>query len=326
MTLNLDDVKSSKDWMPYQAQLDLLTTRSMVVGDESKALEYLKRIGYYRLSAYWYPFRQFELVQTRNKSLTYQKLDKFEPNTHFIDAVGLYLFDKQLKLLLVDALERIEVSLRVEIAHILGERDAHAHLKPELLHPSFTKKKNAYETWRKKYERHLADSKEDFVKHHQQSYQSKLPIWVACEILDFGSLSKLLSMMTVKDQQTITQSYGLPATSWQVFQSWIHTLNYVRNVCAHHSRLWNRNLDVQPSMPAGIFEWSDAFSGRTDLIARSFVALAIARHLVKLICPNTQWHHRVRVHLENFPSLHSTKTLGIGDMGCPMDWQKWWSR
>jgi abortive infection bacteriophage resistance protein len=314
-----------KDWLSYEAQVALLKERGMTVGDETKALDYLQRVGYYRLSAYWYPFRKYELVQTPQKTIIYQKLEDFEDNTHFLDAVELYLFDKKLKLLLVDALERIEVSVRVEVAHLLGKQDAHAHLKPELLHPSFTKKKNAYSDWLKKYEKQLHDSKEDFVKHHHQNYGSKLPIWAACEIWDFGTLSKLFAMMAVKDQQAIAHKYGLPPKEWETFQSWLKTLNYVRNICAHHSRLWNRNLDVQPKMPSGLYDWSDAFSGKQDLIARAFVAMAIIRHLAKKICPNTNWHYRVSEHLENFPELQSTKQLGLSDMGCPEDWTTWWN-
>lgn len=317
--------KNHKDWLSYEAQINRLKTRDMTIGDEAKAFDYLQRVGYYRLSAYWYPFRKYELVQTPEKKIVYLKLEAFEDGTHFLDAVELYLFDKKLKLLLVDALERIEVSVRVEVAHLLGKKDAYAHLKPELLHPSFTKKKNAYSDWLNKYEKQLNESKEDFVKHHHQHYGSKLAIWVASEVWDFGALSKLFAMMTVKDQQAIAQNYGLPTDEWETFQSWLKTLNYVRNVCAHHSRLWNRNLDVQPKMPNGIDLWCDAFSGKKDLISRSFVAIAITRYLVKQICPNTQWHQRVHDHLQNFPVLRSSKMLGLNDMGCPEAWLEWWN-
>jgi abortive infection bacteriophage resistance protein len=317
---------TEKKWLNYHDQLSLLESRGMLIGDFQKTLDYLKRVGYYRLSAYWYPFRNFELVQASDPKMHYQKLDSFQDNTHFLDAVELYLFDKKLKLLLVDALERIEVSLRVEISHLLGRKDQYAHLKPTILHPSFVNKKNAYQRWLSKYEKHLSDSKEDFVKHHQQHYQSKLPVWVACEIWDFGSLSKLLSMMKVQDQQAIAVTYGFPEDAWQLFQSWVHTLNYVRNVCAHHSRLWNRNLDVQPKMVKGLFDWSDVFANKSDLTSRSFVVLAITRYLVRQICPNTEWHERISDHLKRFPTMQSSRAVGLADMGCPEGWQDWWDQ
>ena len=111
----------SRPWMKFAEQLALLKSRGMDVGSEQAALSYLERIGYYRLSAYWHPFRVWMMQQHADSGrIASVRTDKFMTGTHFVDAVNLYLFDKKLRLIVLDALERIEVALRVDIAYLLG--------------------------------------------------------------------------------------------------------------------------------------------------------------------------------------------------------------
>lgn len=128
-----------KPWKSYQEQLELLSNRGLIITDSNKALHYLERIGYYRLSGYWFPFRERSgiccpLVAANGKKFKKGDtdrlvLDNFKAGARFCDAVELYVFDKKLRLLVLDALERIEIGLRVDISHNLGKKDAFAHLK-----------------------------------------------------------------------------------------------------------------------------------------------------------------------------------------------------
>ncbi|NWO04676.1 MAG: Abi family protein [Alteromonadaceae bacterium] len=319
----------SRPWKSFPEQLELLKSRGMVVTDEPAALDYLQRVGYYRLSAYWYPFRKFEVVQDgKTGKPASRALDEFYPGTQFVDAVRLYLFDKQLRLQAMDALERIEVALRVDIAHLLGKRSVFAHLDPDQLHPSFIRKKlrggqTRFEKWEEKCLSLQRRSKEDFVKHYRAKHGEPFPIWVAVETWDFGAVSQFFAMMRVKDQLTLANRYGV--TDWHTFQTWLRSLNYLRNVCAHHSRLWNRNVADQPSL-AGTdnIGWCQSFAGRNDLIAKPFLLLAICRHMVKVICPDTKWHERLANHLQSFPEQHSQRALSMTDVGVPENWKSWW--
>ncbi|SER66283.1 Abortive infection bacteriophage resistance protein [Azotobacter beijerinckii] len=320
----------NRPWKSFADQLELLKSRGMSVTDEAAALSYLERIGYYRLSAYWYPFRVFKVAQDpATRALSTVRTDRFEADTQFVGAVELYLFDKKLRLQVMDALERIEIALRVDIAYLLGAHDTFAYLTANSLHPSFANKigkrtkKSAFDTWQEKYSSLLARSKEDFVKHYRANHGPDLPIWVAVEVWDFGAVSQLLAMMKVADQQRIAAKYGV--SDWKVFQSWVRSLSYLRNLAAHHSRLWNRNVTDQPSLPRqGEIAWCDDFIGKADLIAKPFLLLAIARHLVKVVCPHSEWHVRLKKHLEAFPQQHSRRKLSIADMGVPAGWESWW--
>ena len=319
----------NRPWKSYTEQLALLKSRGLTITDDAAALSQLERIGYYRLSAYWYPFRVFQVsLDPATKKLTQTRTDQFTPKTQLLDAVNLYLFDKQLRLLVLDALERIEVALRVAIAYLLGERSASAHLEIKQFHPKFAGKthksgKTTHDEWLEKYTDRVHRSKEDFVKHYHQKHGQNLPVWVAIEVWDFGLMSQMFAMMNVADQEKISTKYGL--TDWQVFQSWLRSLNYLRNLAAHHSRLWNRNIIDQPKLPAkGSVNWCDDFLGKADLIAKPFLLLAICRHLTLKICPGTQWHNRLKALLLAFPDQFSDQKRSIQDMGVTEGWERWW--
>tara|TARA_Y100001934_G_scaffold283479_1_gene403617 strand:- start:14082 stop:15053 length:972 start_codon:yes stop_codon:yes gene_type:complete len=320
----------TRPWLSYKDQLERLKSRGLVVTDDSAALKALEQFGYYRLSAYWYPFRQKEFdAKGRVSGVT----DDFIPNTELKDSVQLYLFDKKLRLLLLDALERIEIALRVDVAHLLGRLDTFAHTKQDKLHRSFANKAKgsgkptAFNAWNQKRVYVEARSKEDFVEHYKTNHGPDLPIWVAVETWDFGALSQLFAMMKVKHQAQIARKYGVP--DWEAFQSWLRSLNYLRNICAHHSRLWNRNIIDQPSLPgSGALLWLDQLrsSGLTDdeLKSRPFLLVAICRHMVLQLNPSSEWHNRMKGHLDQFPNVVSDYKISIEAMGAPSNWHAWW--
>lgn len=319
-----------RPWKSFEEQLGLLRERGLRIDDEASALTWLRRVGYYRLSAYWYPFRVFRHEQdAKTGVIRTQRTDQFVAGTCFTDAVELYLFDRRLRVLLSDALERIEVSLRVELAYRLGRSDTFAHLHADSLHPSFRERRfgdtgqTAFDAWQQRYGGLVARSKEDFVKHYHERHGQDLPIWVAIEVWDFGAVSQLLAMARVPDQAAIAQRYGI--TDWKAFSSWVRSLSYLRNLVAHHSRVWNRNMVSEPKMPtADVPDWCADFVGKTDLLSKPFVYLEIVRHLVEVVCPGSQWPRRMADHLTAFPEQASQRELTVAAMGVPDGWEGRW--
>lgn len=326
-----------KPWQSYQDQLEILIARGMIVTERSKALEYLERIGYYRLSGYWFAFRErtelcCPLIQHKNQKPSKTKpgrlpLDTFKPGTTFQNAVDLYVFDKKLRLLTMDALERIEIALRVDISHGLGKHEKFAYLKPELFHESFSTQIDGktgltkHHAWVGKHAALISRSNEDFIRHNKEKYGLPLAVWVVCEVWDFGTLSTLYAGMTEADQDAISQEYGI--SNGRVFASRLRSLNYLRNVCAHHSRLWNRNIVDQPKLPPE--EQAPAlvaFHDDAHRRARPFMLLCITHHLMKIINPSSSWGRRLKALLENdFPDL-SHLDLNLEGMGVDHHWQK----
>jgi len=300
----------SKPHLSLTQQLALLKKRSLHVNDDAAALECLHRNGYYRLSAYLYPFRD---LQT----------DNFLPNSHFEDAQALYVFDKKIKLLLLDAIERVEIATRAEIALHLGARDIFAHTKSQFFRSSFTRTNSSgqskYQTWHNNFNKAVDRSKDEFVLHYERKYgaRSPLPIWIAIELWDFGLLSHFYSGMTTPDCVAVANRFAIPR--WHLLESWLRCLNYVRNVIAHHGRLWNLNLADNPKLPQhGLMPDFDALLSLHNANTRLYSICCILVHFSKAVNPQSSWPRDLANHIISFPSI---PLVNIQSMGFPVDWQ-----
>lgn len=306
---------SEKIWKSFDEQLDIMKSRGLIVENEAKALNYLERVGYYTLSGYWHPLRKACAEDPRVKT------NIFYDDSYFSDVIKLYVFDKKLRLIALDALERIEIALRVDISHQLGHHDPHAHHKPELLSNQFIEKqrthginegKTGYEIWFEQYEKSLSRNKsKPFIQHYCNNYE-RLPIWVASEIWDFGMLSQLYSGMTNSDKTIISNKYG--AEHCAIMTSWIKSLNFIRNVCAHHSRLWNHNIiDRSKAIK------NDHFLGSLEQ-SRVFLYFCLMQKMLKVICPNSTWGERFKSLALEFDDIRS-EHITLSSAGFVPDWQ-----
>ncbi len=313
---------------PYRAipqQIELLMSRGMVIDQPQQAAECLQRVGYYRLSAYWYPFRQ----SRDNPSGKPQKFirDEFQPNTTFTAVFNLYVFDKKLRLLMLDALERIEIAIRTDVALIIGKHAPAAHRDPMKLHERFSQlvrtrkngnKSTDHEDWLRKLNEVERRSSADFVKHFRLKYPaSNMPIWISIELWDFGMLSRFFSGMRIEDQIALASRYGIPRAD--LLESWLRMLNYVRNVCAHHARLWNQPLVDQPKPHGhGSIPLLDHLADNAFAQGRFYAAAAITRYLLRIINPSTSWAARLKDLITTFPAHPCAE---FKRSGFPVNWE-----
>ena len=293
-----DDVKA---YRTYEEQVDLLARRGMAIGDRGKAIATLQRVNYYRLSGYWYPFRQ----QVGGK-----RVDDFYPGISLDDVVALYEFDVRLRAATFSVLAPIELALRAHLGHELGRVDPCAHLDPDLLGPT-VQKGNSYQKWLEGYEAELSRSREDFVAHHHDKYGGRLPVWAAVEVLDWGSLTWLYGFAPRKVQDAVADACGLRAPQ---LTSWMKALNLVRNTCAHHGRLFNRVHTLSPKLPkVGVYPDLDAVS--TDW-SRTFGQLTLIQFLLdRLGLSRTTLLPAV---MKSYPTV---RAVPITHMGAPTGWQ-----
>ncbi len=312
----------SKPFLSITDQLALMKSRGVVVTDEPRASACIERVGYYRLSGYSYPFRHFAQVVDVTGKMVDTVSNDFLPYTNFNTIMDLYVFDKKLRLLMLDAIERVEVGLRVGIGHMLGRRDPLAHLNSDQLHGNFTKKMNtrgktAHAEWMARYNECVRRSSEEFVAHFQRKYpQSQLPIWIAIELWDFGLTSRFLEGMKHNDRLELARSFGIPRED--LLLSWIRAINNIRNVCAHHGRLWNTPVvDYPKATKFGEIPQFDHMVGKVNEQTRLYYVAGILRYLLLKINPTTTWSNRLKEHLATFPHLHP---ISIQQMGFPANW------
>jgi abortive infection bacteriophage resistance protein len=238
-------------------QINLLEQRGLIVNDKVLAESILSRISYYRLSAYFLPFQH--------------KKDSFRNNVSFDDILKLYEFDRRLRIFVFDYLEIIEVMFKTSVCIYMTDKYGAFFYTDKLCFSQYFK----HEEWLFSITEEKTRSKETFIRHFEEKYfgDQYLPFWMIVEIMSFGSLSLLVNGLKSRDKKEIGDIFSIPAP---VLSSWLHFLTYIRNLCAHHSRLWNREFAIRPKFPDNDCFWDKIRNDRMS----SFVA--VAEYLFKL--------------------------------------------
>ncbi len=280
----------SKKHLSYDEQITLLQSRGLLISDKEYAKTKLEHISYYRLSAYYLPFQK--------------EKDVFVQGTKFEDILDLYYFDKELRKIIFNAIETIEVNVRANIVYNFSkETDAFGYMDKSSLNIN----EEAYESLIQGIQRETQRSKELFVKHFKTKYKSNvLPIWMMVELVSFGTLSRFFSALRPK-QETMTKKLNIPP---EVFKNWLHTINHIRNICAHHSRLWNKQFVIKAKLPKKIVSFQDIRNDKT------FVIILILNYFFYKLETGDGFITKVEMLLEQYPDVD------VLQMGFPNDWKE----
>lgn len=214
-------------------QIQLLKDRGLQFDDEIYAAKVLSEVSYFRFVQY---LRPMEADKTSHK---------FKPNSRFEDALTLYKFDTQLRTLMFEAIQEIEIALRTKVNHELSMQ----HGAFWFYDTSLADDEHKYIENMNAVDRELQRSKEDFIKEHRLKYDKPVfpPSWKTLELASFGTLSKLYyNCNDTKTKKRIARQFNLP--QHEVLESWMRSLTVIRNCCAHHSRIWNRRLTNAPQL------------------------------------------------------------------------------
>lgn len=271
----------------FEEQVDILKSRGLQIQDEARAINILSRVNYYRLSAYW---------------LTYQVDNRFCSGASFECIYRLYEFDKCLRNLLLTCLETIEVAFRTQIAYTI----AHTHGALGYMEADNFENPSYHADMMEEIEKQVGRSRELFVQHHREKYNSSLPIWAVVEIMSFGSLSRMYSNLNTSIGKEVAEVYyGL---SYGYVKNWLHALSIFRNICAHYGRLYNKTLAFKPNL----LRRDKKRKVKNDSV---FAVLLVISRLID----DDQWHSTV-TQLSSL--IDSYSEVDIIYMGFPPNWQE----
>lgn len=232
VTSHISNLYMTKPATTIDEQLDLLKTRGLAIQDEDKAREILLDIGYYRLGFYLFPFEK-SYPQLRNR--THEYID----GATFEDAVKLYYFDFDLRLLLTRYLTRIEIAFRTALIYNLSNK--YSPNSVWFISPSVVSRSYARDFENKVY---TADFKRNPIiqRHHQKNPNDRFaPSWKTLEFMTFGAVMKLYEQLKERDDKIlIAQKLGIRQVV--TFESYMHTIREVRNACAHGHLLYDLRL------------------------------------------------------------------------------------
>lgn len=285
----------------HTEHIELLKTRGLIIEDEKLALHYLKNVSYYRLAGYWWPMQSDKINHI------------FKPESNFRDVVNLYNFDRELRIILFDVIEKIEISLRTKmIYHLSHEFDPWWFQKTEL----FSNTQELIKTLSSMQEE-VTRSKDAFIKEHKRKHKDDLrfpPAWKTLELTSFGGLSKLYGNLnnTVKSKKIIAKELG--AVNHTYLPSWLQTITQIRNYCAHHSRLWNKNLPGTPKiLDKPPFDWIEDVPKNTQKL---YIHLCIMRYILNIIVPGNSFNTKLSELLKKYPNVDPNA------LGFTKDWEQ----
>jgi abortive infection bacteriophage resistance protein len=290
-------MKYVKPSLSYEQQAELLISRGLQA-NQTDLISSLKSISYYRLSGYLYPFRD-----------TTSPEEKFKPQTSLAVVLDRYSFDRELRLLIFSAIERIEIGIRTNLIHSFSL----LYGPFGYIEASHFPQMRSHSEWLENLKNEKKRSRETFLHHFENKYgdeHSMPPVWMIAEVISFGNLVHFYEGIETNLQQSIANEYKLPR---KVLASWLLTLNTVRNICAHHARIWNRRLGVKPEIPRAknYPDWHSPIEINND---RVFCILVMISYLLHIIAPNDDWSNELAMLLDKYPSVP------IQSMGFPNNW------
>jgi len=277
--------------------IKLLESRGLLIKDSERAKRYLRYIDYFRLSRYFSPFKD------RPSGA------EFKPGATFDDILTVYIFDRKLRLLIIDAIERIEVAVRATISNTMSiSYGSHwycerGHFKRNFNHAQLInriKMETGFENKKKRNES---------CRHYYENYNApELPAsWMIAEVLPIGSWSLIYEhLWPMKIQKVISREFGLNNT---VMASWLLSLTYLRNLCAHHSRVWNRKFTITPIKAK---KYSDVMKDNSHFYAQAIMIQVF----LKAISTKPEWNVRLSQLFKEYSKINNAL------MGFPSNWDQ----
>lgn len=303
-----------------QEQIALLQSRDLLIANPIRAARHLSNISYYRLSAYMLHYKIVE-------SGVY--LDKFNKGTTWDQIYDLYVFDRKLRLLVFDAVERIEIAIRTQIIYQLSLKyGPHWQDMPEIFEIKTFERKDGkkvtidiFSDIQKHIKEQLNSNKaEVFIQHYASKYSkypgnpTNPPSWMSVEIMYFNHLSQICNSLKQRsDIVGIAKWFDLPPDQ---FCSWLHTINYIRNIAAHHARLWNRDFNIPPMKLK--FSKTKKWVSNPDTVQRAkfYYFACMINYLLQTANPSSSFKSRLIALLDEYKHVVNT-----GFMGFPVNWK-----
>ena len=275
----------------------LVQSRGLHVEDIARTENYLRHIGYYRFSAYLYP-----LLATPKENHV------FKPVSTFNQALDMYRFDRHLRLLMFNEIEKIEVAVRSAIVNITSRETGNPFWMTDSA--CFYDAKT-FDKTKLLIDAELAKSREDFIEHFRNTYSDPYPpAWMLAEILPLGILTRIYdNIKSNQIRKKIAQEFSLGVP---VFNSWMTIITVARNNCGHHARVWNRTFALQVLTQRRMTQpWISISVNQR----KAYFSLCIIKYFLNIISPNNDMKAKIDALLSAYPSIDITA------MGFPRGWE-----
>ena len=287
----MGELKQHQPSMTIDEQVENLKSLGLIINDEDYAKRVLNDISYFRLiKAYSLGFKP--------------KNGNYNEGVTFEQIVELYLFNANFRQIMFAENEKIEVNVRCRIGNYFADTYGVLGYKE----PANFVDEEYYNTFLEDIEEELGrNSKAPFVRNFKENYEGgDLPIYALVEVFSFGTLSKFYKNMKNADKKAVAQSFGIGYT---YLESWLESISYVRNVCAHYGRLYNAKLSKTPMLYK---EYSQAGIGNN----RIFGVLLCMKQILKNDAHWNQYVDQIEMLIDKY------EKVDVKTMGFPKNWKE----
>jgi len=280
-----------KPALTVSQQISQLQTRGLIINDRAEAIHFLSEVSYYRLSGYWWSLQSDKVNHV------------FKQGANFRQALDLYLFDRELRLLVFDVIERLEVGFRTRMIYELS----HDHGGWWFMDPSLFSDSLQFADNLRRIRDEVSRSKEVFMKDHARRYgdDGRLPpAWKTLEVVSFGQLSRVYGTLDHRRAPAKDRIAANLGTASHIYlHSWLQSISDIRNICAHHARLWNRHLPAIPKLlPKPVLPWIGNIPPRTEHNTL-YIALCCMKYLLNTVSPSSQFGQRLVSLFGKYPTV-----------------------
>lgn len=278
---------------PFQI-VELLQNRGLIIEDTMSATKELTNIGYYRFSAYLYPFLS-----------TPKEVQIFKPKSKFETALSLYHFDQELRSMVFSEIAEIEIAIRSALANIATKETGNTFWMTDA---STYRNQVRFQKTLAIIDKELDGTQEKFIEHFRHKYSDPYPpAWMLVEILPMGVLNHIYSNMADNVlRKKIAAHFSLTVP---VFSSWLTIIILTRNACCHHARIWNKENAIPPVEPRRM-SWP--WIASMPPTKRFYFNLCIIKYFLDRINSNNMMAYRLRNLLAAYP-MADTKAMGISE-------------
>ncbi|MBW8048808.1 MAG: Abi family protein [Cytophagales bacterium] len=290
-------MKYNKPTITIAQQIAQLKSRDLIIADEPGAEYFLQNVSYYRLAGYWWPMLADKVLHT------------FKPNSTFENIIAIYNFDRELRLLLFGVIERIEIAFRTKLIYHLSHEVSPWWFEDVFLF------KNAVEHTKTltSLDRELQQTREIFITEHYKKYHTdtrRPPSWKTLEVVSFGVISKFYGnlLSTIASKDAIAAELG--TVNHTFLPSWLQSIAQIRNICAHHGRLWNKHLPGRPKLlPKPPKPWIANVPPATEYYML-YVHLCCMKYLMNIINPGNRFTKHLVDLMTKYPNI-DPNALGL---------------
>lgn len=275
-------------------QIQILQSRGLIIDDYEFAKDFLEEVYFHRFLSYSVPF----LVKGNSH--------RYQAGTKFSTVVKVYEFDSQLRLLILGAIEKIEISVRTQFINLSWKYGPHFYLS----HKLFRDHKLLNDSI-ERIQYQMKASNDLLVNEYFSNYHDPQmpPVWSAVELVTIGQLSKwLMNLKHEEDKDAVAKRYKI---HYSILQAILDNLTLIRNSAAHHTRVWNQHYNFTCIIDDRHQSISHALCDGNKI----YGVLLLITYILKTLGMEQPFFNRLT-------ELINIYEIDIAEMGFPNTWQQ----